>query len=139
MNGRQQLRQRILAALGDGGTMDMADRIITLVGVLTSEHLERELLGLHEVAELMGVSTNTISMRAARPGMNFPAPIVTLVATRIWSREQIEEWMLGNRRRVTPDSAWSKEQAERLAKERERKERRNARRRQVRQNAAKEG
>jgi predicted DNA-binding transcriptional regulator AlpA len=105
MSGRPALRHRILVALGDGGTMDMADRIVDLVGVLATEHLERELLGLHEVAELMGVSTNTVSMRAARPGMNFPAPIVTLVATRIWSREQIEEWMLGNPRLVRQNAA----------------------------------
>jgi predicted DNA-binding transcriptional regulator AlpA len=102
---RQQLRQRIVRALGDGGTMDMADRIVDLVGVLAAEHLQNELLGMQEVADLMGVTANTISMRAARPGMNFPAPIVHLSGSRIWSRAQIEEWMAGNPKLVRHNAA----------------------------------
>ncbi len=47
-------------------------------------------MGVAEVAELLGVSTQRVDQLTKTAG--FPAPEATLSAGRIWQREDIEEW-----------------------------------------------
>lgn len=89
-----QLRHRVLIILGDGGTTDMADRVIHW---LATEHVPgvrpEDILGLSEVAGMIGRSKQLVCNWMAQPAKLFPAPIVELAATKIWHREQVQTWM----------------------------------------------
>jgi prophage regulatory protein len=54
------------------------------------------LLGLHEVAELLGVSRQRADQLARYTG--FPKPVAELKAGRIWRRTDIEKWKERNGR-----------------------------------------
>jgi predicted DNA-binding transcriptional regulator AlpA len=49
-----------------------------------------QLMGLSEVAELLGVSRQRADQLARTVG--FPPPIATLVGGRIWDGEAVEQW-----------------------------------------------
>jgi Prophage CP4-57 regulatory protein (AlpA). len=48
------------------------------------------LMGLTEIAELLGVSTQRVDQLAATD--DFPEPFAILAAGRIWTRADIEGW-----------------------------------------------
>jgi len=50
----------------------------------------QELVGVAEVAALLGVSTQRVDQLARTEG--FPAPVAVLAAGRIWRRADIERW-----------------------------------------------
>ena len=52
--------------------------------------VERELVGLAEIAELLGVTRQRVHQLSKTPG--FPAPVVTLAAGRIYDRKDVERW-----------------------------------------------
>jgi hypothetical protein len=71
---------------------------IELLEVTTPERLERELerddeelLGVSEIAELLGVSRQRVSELRRRPG--FPAPLAELAAGPVWKRTQLERFV----------------------------------------------
>jgi predicted DNA-binding transcriptional regulator AlpA len=49
-----------------------------------------DLLGLAEVAELLGFSRRHAARVTARP--DFPRPVTRLAATPIWRKSQVEKW-----------------------------------------------
>lgn len=49
-----------------------------------------ELVGKHEVAEILGVSRQRVDQLADRA--DFPRPLAALRAGRIWRRDSIERW-----------------------------------------------
>ncbi len=51
---------------------------------------EEELVGLAEVAELLGVTKRTATSYCARP--DFPEPLQRLAATPVWRRVAVEAW-----------------------------------------------
>jgi predicted DNA-binding transcriptional regulator AlpA len=49
-----------------------------------------ELMGIAEIADLLGVSTQRVDQLARQPG--FPQPVAELKAGRIWRREEVVGW-----------------------------------------------
>jgi predicted DNA-binding transcriptional regulator AlpA len=56
----------------------------TLAGMPT------DLIGLNELADLLGVTKMTASRYANRD--DFPAPVLTPKRGRLWSQKQVERW-----------------------------------------------
>ena len=83
------IHRRFLVALGDGGTHDMADRVLKEFYLI----LNQELLGRQEVGELFGVTGQAIDMRLARGynGEPFEPPVGHIRAGSVWFRSQILE------------------------------------------------
>lgn len=50
-----------------------------------------ELVGTHEVAQMLGVSRQRVLQLAATKG--FPKPVASLKAGLIWERAAIHDWM----------------------------------------------
>lgn len=51
-----------------------------------------ELLGVHEASELLGLTRAALHNRRQLP--DFPAPIQTVAATPLWTREQLVEYAI---------------------------------------------
>lgn len=49
-----------------------------------------DLVGVTEIAAMLGVTTQRVSQLARTPA--FPAPVATLAAGLIWERSDVEEW-----------------------------------------------
>ena len=49
------------------------------------------LMGMHEVAEMLGVSRQRVS-EIAQTDPTFPEPEVVLRSGRVWNRRKIERW-----------------------------------------------
>jgi predicted DNA-binding transcriptional regulator AlpA len=49
-----------------------------------------DLMGLTEIAELLGLSRQRTDQLARQVG--FPAPVATLTGGRIWKRDDVERW-----------------------------------------------
>jgi chromosome partitioning protein len=67
---------------------------------------EQRLLGLSEVAELLGASRQTITNWRQRR-QNFPSPIAELKSGPIWSREDIVEWAEETGREIAEEAGSS--------------------------------
>lgn len=93
----QKLTRQVLLALGNGGTMAMAQSVTSFI---TSMNLPavppRNLVGLAEVAIMTGRSKQTVCNWIGRGNQGFPAPVVHLAATKVWDREQVQVWMAGH-------------------------------------------
>jgi predicted DNA-binding transcriptional regulator AlpA len=68
-----------------------------------------ELLGLSELAALLGVSRQRADQLARQKG--FPEPFATLRGGRLWLKEDVERWAhetgrLSNRRHLPPSVKW---------------------------------
>ena len=50
-----------------------------------------DLVGLHEIAEMVGVSRQRVDQLARQVG--FPKPVAELKAGRIWRRRDIQRWI----------------------------------------------
>jgi prophage regulatory protein len=55
-----------------------------------------DLVGLTEIAEMLGVSAQRVDQLARRD--DFPEPVAVLAAGRIWRRGDIERWARGTGR-----------------------------------------
>jgi predicted DNA-binding transcriptional regulator AlpA len=92
--GRRRLD--LLHVLGDGADFAMVDRLLTWLDVDRGGVQPEDLMGLSEVAAMLGVSKQRLWNWTADPGKNFPAPIVTLGCGPIFHRPQVEQWKTGN-------------------------------------------
>jgi predicted DNA-binding transcriptional regulator AlpA len=57
------------------------------------------LVGIKEVADMLGVSRTRADQLSRRPG--FPEPIVKHARVRLWEDKDIQDWMQANRRSST--------------------------------------
>ena len=61
---------------------------------------ELDIVGVSEVAQMLGVSRQRIHALARDHRNNFPKPSATLAAGRIWLRKDIEQWAAAQGRLV---------------------------------------
>ncbi|WP_433375328.1 helix-turn-helix transcriptional regulator [Actinoplanes sp. CA-142083] len=54
------------------------------------------LAGAHEVRDLLGVSRQRVYQLAARA--DFPDPVAILAQGKVWSIDEIEQWLADHRR-----------------------------------------
>jgi hypothetical protein len=100
-----EVRQSILRALGDGGTMDMADGVMAYLAplidddeaALRQEQNRRpvELAGLAEAATITGESKQTIGHWLAgrrTPDRPFPIPEWQLSTGPVWDLAVLRKW-----------------------------------------------
>lgn len=97
-----ELRE-ILHALGTGGTAAMAEGVQSWLAARGANAVSdgdsvwpEDILGLAEVAAMLGVSKQLIGHWIARDAHSFPRPVATLAATRIWDRAKVEVWAAGH-------------------------------------------
>jgi prophage regulatory protein len=57
------------------------------------------LVGIKEVADMIGVSRTRADQLSRRPG--FPEPVVKHARVRLWEDKDIQAWMKANRRSST--------------------------------------
>lgn len=106
MASSEQVR-RILTAMGDGGTYDLAHRVSDEVERQVAECQSTAILerlgGMHEVCELIDRPKNVVGNWLRRPGnINFPPFVIELAATKVWDLEQVRTWAKGNPDLVGP-------------------------------------
>lgn len=108
-----ELRQAILRALGDGGTMEMADGVLAFLSVnevdliapvdpfadddATEDAEPLELAGLAEVSEITGRPKQLIGhWLAGRRSMpeNFPRPRWHISAGPVWDKSEVQTWRM---------------------------------------------
>lgn len=53
-----------------------------------------ELVGIHEIAQLLGVRRETVHYHAGRPG--FPEPVARLAQGKVWKAADVREWRARN-------------------------------------------
>lgn len=92
----QTLTRQVLLALGNGGTMEMAQSVTAFILGMGPSLRSDNLIGLAEVAKLTGRSKQTVCNWIGRGNQGFPAPLVHLAATKVWDREQVQVWMAGH-------------------------------------------
>lgn len=77
----------MLRALGAGGTVAEAERVLSVIENFS------DMAGVAELAEDLGVSRQSIcNWAAGRGGTGFPAPLFKLRATPVWSRDAVRDW-----------------------------------------------
>lgn len=91
----EDARRALLLTLGDGGTMEMVDRLMaanaTCQGVQPSD-----LVGLAEIAARLNVTKQRLWNWKDDPRRHFPRPVVTLKCGSVFSWEQVHCWVVGN-------------------------------------------
>lgn len=93
----QALTRQVLLALGNGGTMEMAQSVTAfIISTKLPAVSPSDLVGLAEVAQMTGRSKQTVCNWIGRGNQGFPAPLVHLAATKVWDREQVQVWMQGH-------------------------------------------
>jgi prophage regulatory protein len=55
------------------------------------------LVGAHEIRDLLGVSRQRVYQMAGRS--DFPRPVATLAQGKVWSADDVEQWIGTHRRR----------------------------------------
>lgn len=102
----QEIRE-VLGVLGNGATVEMATNVVTWMRSTTVPAAAPvgiqpgNILGLAEVAEMLGKSRQAVSNWIARGACSFPAPVAHLAATKVWDRDQVDEWARGHRDMLT--------------------------------------
>jgi hypothetical protein len=61
------------------------------------DDLEKHLLGIAEVAEVLGLSSRTAVIVARRRHADFPEPVVDEARCQLWLRADIECWRRAQR------------------------------------------
>lgn len=92
----QTLTRAVLRALGNGGTMEMAQSVVAFILGMNPSLRAENIVGLAEVAKMTGRSKQTVCNWIGRGNQGFPAPISVLAATKVWDREQVQVWMAGH-------------------------------------------
>lgn len=88
----------VLEVLGDGGTTDMATRVVVwmagepnALGIKPDDIVDRA-----EVAAMTGRSRQSLA-KLLKAGVSFPAPFRTLAGgEELYDRERVLRWMAGN-------------------------------------------
>jgi hypothetical protein len=62
--------------------------------VQTDDH---GLIGVTEIAELLGCAVARAEQFAEQPRRRFPAPVVVIGTERLWNRADIARWRAGDR------------------------------------------
>lgn len=96
MDAHQRRRLDLLRVLGDGGTFAMVDAVLEWLGTTTVAVSPEDLMGLSEVAAMLGVSKQRLWNWTADPKRHFPKPVVTLASGPIFLRDQVQTWKTGN-------------------------------------------
>lgn len=88
----------VLEILGDGGTTDMARRVLAWLaaGADGLGVQPRNIAGLAEVAAVVRRPRATISGWRRAGDVSFPEPFLTLGCGPLWDLEQVRRWMAGN-------------------------------------------
>ena len=63
---------------------------------------EMDLVGLTEIAEMLGVSRQRVHQLAVTEG--FPLPAADLASGRVWERKTIEKWAKATGRTIVEDT-----------------------------------
>jgi len=93
----QTLTRQVLLALGNGGTMEMAQSVVAFIVTSNLPSVApTDIIGLAEVAKLTGRSKQTVCNWIGRGNQGFPAPLTVLAATKVWDKEQVLVWMAGH-------------------------------------------
>lgn len=71
---------------------------LTIVKDNAREAPRMDLMGAQEVAELLGVSRQRVHQLAERP--DFPRPVATLAAGKIWRGEDVRAWAARHRKPI---------------------------------------
>lgn len=71
--------------------------------------LRKEVLDIHGVADLTGMSRSSVNVMLARPSAGFPEPVYETSGdqrhpVRLWYRADIEEWNRSRKRRSVAQS-----------------------------------
>lgn len=61
------------------------------IGLLALPAVTQHLVGVHEIAELLGVSRQRVD-QLANDDPRFPEPVAVLAAGRVWERADVERW-----------------------------------------------
>lgn len=96
------ITHEILVTLGTGGTTEMAERVHAWVAGHWPGLKPADIIGLAEVAHIIGRPTTVAKRITSDPDQSFPAPVTTLAATPIWDRNQVQTWADGNPPETTP-------------------------------------
>jgi predicted DNA-binding transcriptional regulator AlpA len=72
--------------------------LLTRSSTLESVH---HLVGITEIAEMLGVSRQRVDQLAS--GEGFPSPEAELAAGRVWAREAVEKWARATGREIVKD------------------------------------
>ena len=97
----QEVRE-VLGVLGNGATVEMATNVLawmrsaTVPAAAPTGIRPDDILGLNEVAGMLGKSRQTVSNWISRGVYSFPAPVAHLAATKVWDRAQVAEWARGH-------------------------------------------
>lgn len=86
----------ILMVLGDGGTTDMAQRVVTFIrggGNLGCVPID-DIISTTDVANLAGCSVRTIPNW--RRNHSFPAPFKTVAGVDLYDLAQVRTWTAGH-------------------------------------------
>lgn len=88
--------QSLLAALGDGATREHAEAALNWMATRPADRpaLPARIGGIQEVADRVGQSRQLINNWLARGNKGLPAPIASIVATRLFDMDQIDQWCL---------------------------------------------
>lgn len=99
-----QILAALLPAMPTGSTPQDAERIIAILRPLLERGVDvDDLVGTSEIAEILGISKQSIANYAsgrARKGTGFPAPLRVLAATPVYSRKAVEQWWANVNRSV---------------------------------------
>lgn len=86
----------ILAVLGDGGTVDMAERVRRWVDAGNGGIHPRHILGFAEITARLKLTPAQARAIIENPAEAFPSPVTNLKATPIWDGQQVEVWATGH-------------------------------------------
>lgn len=92
----QERKLGILRALGDGGTMEMAENVMVHLAMTRNGIPIEDIGGLSEVARMLGRHKNTVCNWISRGTYSTPEPIATLAATKLYDLAQWRVWSLGH-------------------------------------------
>jgi predicted DNA-binding transcriptional regulator AlpA len=98
--------REMVRVLGDGATAEMGQRVLDWLDsrpaapapppVHPAGIPPENILGLAEVAQVVGKPTPTVRTWIAKEMYSFPDPVAHLASTKIWDREQVDTWVMGN-------------------------------------------
>ena len=102
MQTLEELRAAIREAADIGGEPLLGQAVVNLVSLI-NQLLREDLLGLQEVADVLGVTLSAANMRAHRKKL--PLPVTNVGNNRIWTRWELGDYLAKNQDDVPHDEA----------------------------------